>query len=311
MREINNPEEALRLCKALGSPIRMGIIKILKQNRSVNINTLSEQLGVTNGAMTAHIKMLCDEGIIAVEHAPGKRGVQKNCVLKEHKFIMDLSREYNPDNVYETDIPIGSYTSHSIYPTCGLATRSQVIGHMDDPRYFNDPQRTEAAILWFTKGFVEYPIPNYLKPNSRVVEIQLSMELSSEAPGVCEDWPSEIHFELNTVPLGSWISPGDFGKVRGLYTPDWWHPHCNQYGMLKLLTVNEEGSFVDGRKISDITINRLNLHENSEMKFRLSVSDDEGNIGGLTLFGKGFGNYNQNINVRVLYQENEPVGAEY
>ena len=40
------------------------------------------------------------------------------------------------------------------------------------------------------------------------------------------------------------------------------------------------------------------------MVFRFQVEEPSQNIGGLTLFGKDFGNYNQDINVKVHYTPN-------
>jgi predicted transcriptional regulator len=303
MKEITNLDDIMEFCTTLGSPIRIGIIKILKQKRSVNLNDLAEQLGVTNGAITSHIKKLYDEGIIDIEHSPGKRGIQKTCCLKQHKFLIDLSSEFTPANSYELSIPVGSYTRHHILPTCGIAARNAVIGVVDDPRCFDDPKRNEAGILWFTKGFIEYRIPNYLRPNQKVDELQISMEISSEAPGYCDNWPSDIHFSLNGIFIGNWISPGDFGSVKGLYTPDWWYPYWNQYGLLKLLSVTRDGTYLDGRKISDVTIGQFDLNDTSTIDFRLSVTDESETIGGLTIFGRGFGNYNQDINARVMFHK--------
>ena len=47
----------------------------------------------------------------------------------------------------------------------------------------------------------------------------------------------------NDVCVGTWLSPGDFGDSRGLFTPDWWFPNWNQYGLLKLLVINKKGTF--------------------------------------------------------------------
>ena len=41
--------------------------------------------------------------------------------------------------------------------------------------------------------------------------------------------------------------------------------------------------------------------------FKLAVNDDSTYIGGLTIFGKNFGNYNQDINVRINYS---PITSE-
>lgn len=300
MREITDLDEIQTFCKALSSDLRVSIVKILMQQRVVNLNELAEKLGVTNGAVTSHIKALHIAGIIEIEHSAGKRGLQKICRLKDHKFLINTSGEYTQHNTYESEIPIGNYSRHSIYPTCGLATKNFLIGEVDDPRYFDDPQKTEAGILWFTRGFVEYRMPNYIKPGNTPKEIQISFELSSEAPGFCEDWPSDVHFYLNDVLLGYWTSPGDFGSVKGLYTPDWWVPYWNQYGLLKLLSISNEGTYIDGKKISDIKISDLSLTHRSDLVLTYSVPDTARNIGGLTLFGKGFGNYNQDIKVRVI-----------
>ena len=98
-----------------------------------------------------------------------------------------------------------------------------------------------------------------------------------------------------------YTSPGDFGDVKGIFTPEWWYPNWNQYGLLKLLVINKKGTFIDGLKISDVTIDTFKLNYKSTIKFRLGVPDDAQHVGGLTIFGKSFGNYNQDINVRIHY----------
>ncbi|MCL2031030.1 MAG: helix-turn-helix domain-containing protein [Oscillospiraceae bacterium] len=302
MREINNAEETLTFCRAISSPARLFIVRYLMQNRSANLNELAEALGVTNGAVTAHIKALQAAKIIDTVNTSGRRGIQKNCRLREHRFLINLHNEYGADSMYQTEIPVGSYSRHEAYPTCGLASVNAVIGEVDDKRYFDDPKRAKAGIVWLSNGFLEYRVPNYLKEGARAKEIQLSFEIASEAPGVCEDWPSDIYFYLNDVPLGFWTSPGDFGAERGLYTPDWWFPNWNQYGLLKLLTINGEGTYIDGLKVSDERLLKLNIDHESPIVFRIEAPADAENKGGLTLFGKGFGNYNQDIHVRVIFE---------
>ena len=46
-----------------------------------------------------------------------------------------------------------------------------------------------------------------------------------------------MRFTLNNTKVGSWTSPGDFGDVHGMFTPDWWFPNWNQYGLLKMLVI--------------------------------------------------------------------------
>jgi predicted transcriptional regulator len=302
MREILNIEEVVEVCKALGSPVRMNLIKILSKNKQMNLNELAAELGITNGAMTQHMKILVEAGLIDVTLMSGKRGSQKICHLKENRLIIDFLADVSRDSMYQVEIPVGSYTNYSIYPTCGLSTKTSIIGEVDDPRYFDAPERSDASIIWFGKGFVEYRIPNYLKSNQKLTEIQISLEISSEAPGFCEEWPSDVHFHLNDAFLGYWTSPGDFGMIQGIYTPSWWSPNWNQHGLLKLLSINKEGTFIDGRKISEVCIDQLEINYKSDIIFRIAIPAETGNVGGLTIFGKGFGNYNQHINVRMIFE---------
>src|SRR5262249_5936666 len=141
-----------------------------------------------------------------------------------------------------------------------------------------------------------------LLPGQKPVKVEISLEIGSEAPGINEDYPSDIRFTLNGTDLGVWTSPGDFGEVRGKYTPDWWHQKVNQCGLLKVVSIQEEGTYMDGQLLSETGLKSLELDRNH---WTLSLSVDEGarHIGGLTLFGKGFGNYNQDILFRVFYED--------
>jgi len=288
------------LYQALDSKVRIKILELLLKEKKLNMNEIANKLNLSNAAITMHVKKLENCGIISIGTATGKHGIQKICYLSEDKIIIDLNKLNDSDNSYEVEINVGHYSSYNVFPTCGLATKDNIIGEVDDPRYFAAPERINADILWFSKGFIEYKIPNYIKPNQQIKEIQIEMEISSEAPGYCEDWPSDIYLYFNNVELGYWVISGDFGEKRGLYNPSWW-PNWNQHGVLKLLTINQYGTYIDGCQISDITLEDLNLNYKSEFSLKLAVPDHARNIGGLTIYGRNFGNYNHGIKVRVLY----------
>ena len=212
-----------------------------------------------------------------------------------------FAKKQKNENVYTTSIKVGLFSDYDVFPTCGLASGSQLIGEVDDTRYFSHPDRYNADILWFTKGYVEYVIPNFIPFSQKIDELCISAELSSEAPGINNIWPSDIYFYLNDVFLGIWTSPGDFGDVKGIFTPDWWFPNWNQYGLLKMLVINHHGTFIDGLQISGVSIDRFNLTSKSSVKFKMAVPDSAEHVGGLTIYGKSFGNYNQDIDVRISY----------
>lgn len=301
MLHIKSLDEGLNIFKALGSEVRLEIIKLLLTIPEMNMNELAAKLNITNGALTGHIKKLEDAGIITISNELSGHGNQKKCSVCLDKILVDFYPESDSSNVFKTELRVGQYSDYSIYPTCGLASSEKLIGEVDDARYFAHPERYDADILWFTKGYVEYIIPNFIPAFQKIDQISISAELASEAPGVNDIWPSDIYFYLNDVCLGSWTSPGDFGGTKGIFSPDWWLPNWNQYGILKLLVVNEQGTFIDGLKISDVTIRDFNFNYKSTIKFKLAVPDTANYIGGLTIFGKNFGNYNQNIEIRMSY----------
>jgi len=303
MLHIKKLEDGIEVFKALGSELRINILKLLLENREMNMNELASSLGITNGALTSHIKKLEEAGLVKVLTEHSGHGNQKLCRVGVDKVLLDieLDESENENNICDTEVKIGHYSNYKIYPTCGLATTDRIVGEVDDPRYFAYPDRIDAGILWFTKGYIEYIIPNLLPSATKIDQITLSVEISSEAPGVNSDWPSDISFWLNDKKLGTWTSPGDYGDMSGIFTPDWWFPNWNQYGLLKMIVINKRGTFVDGLKISDVTINQFNLDYKSTLRFKFEVADDAKNVGGLTLFGSGFGNYSQDIKVRIAY----------
>ena len=301
MLHIKTLDDGLQIFKALGSEIRIEIIKILLENRSMSMNELASRLNITNGALTNHIKKLEDSGIVSISNESTGHGNQKKCSVFLDKILIDINAPEDYDNIYQTSLRIGHYTDYNVYPTCGIASGTALIGEVDDTRYFAHPGRYEADILWFTRGYVEYIIPNFIPFGQKIDQITISMELSSEAPGINDVWPSDISFKLNGKKIATWTSPGDFGAVQGIFTPDWWYPNWNQYGLLKILVINRTGTFIDGLQVSDISISEFGSDYRSTIKLKLEVEKDAEHVGGLTIFGKSFGNYNQDIDVRINY----------
>lgn len=285
--------------EALSSETRIAILGMLN-DKKMNIKEIAGELGISSAIVTKHIQKLENAGVVKCESIAGKRGTQKLCRLNiDHATLRFQSKAKN-DNYSIHSIPVGQYNSFSVHPTCGLASESKTIGIVDDPRYFADPEHTKAAILWFGHGWVEYMLPNYLHSNQSVKSMDISLEICSEAPGYNENWPSDITFHINGIPIGMWTSPGDFGNNRGVLTPDWWS-FGTSHGLLKTILINDKGSFIDGIKVSDVKISELGLAYGREITFRISNSEHSRNVGGITVFGKGFGNYDQDIKVILTH----------
>jgi predicted transcriptional regulator len=267
------------------------------------MNELAEKLGVTHGAITAHVKALAASNLIFVREETGGRGTRKQISLNRERIQVDLVMNTVGRIVREVPIPIGSFTGAGVRPPCGIASAESMIGTADTPSSFNLSGRNVAEILWIASGFVEYAVPIPLDLSGKLEKIEITMEISSEAPGTCEEWPSDISFILNGKNVGTWTSPGDYGAMQGQLNPPWWDVNWNQYGLLKCLSVTREGSFMDDLRLSDCTIDEIvNTGEIVDagsplLTIRFAAPDTCKNPGGLTLFGEKFGNYRRPLSI--------------
>jgi predicted transcriptional regulator len=296
--------EAEDVLKALSTPMRLKIMELIYEDDQLSMNDLAEALGLTNSAISMHVKKLEQAGLVKIRTTAGKRGTMKIVRPMHDRLMIDLAPNRETRKFYQDDIRIGYFTASNVNPTCGIATVKKIVGELDDNRYFTFPERFEAGILWFGSGYIEYNIPNHLKAGQTLTEMQISFEICSECPEYNEDYPSDIYFSINGKSLGFWVSPGDFGARKGYLNPQWWPERLNQYGLLKTLIINSEGTCIDGGStISSTTIEDLAIDYSSTITFRFEVPKDTANCGGCTLFGEDFGDHNQAIRVKTFYTD--------
>lgn len=299
MIKANREPQFLPLYEALASEVRWRIMYMIA-DREMNVKDIAAALELSPSIVTMHIRKLEDASLIGSRRVRINGGTHKLCYLKQNLIEIELPSASQTSRTREQTIAVGHYTAFDIHPTCGLGTLEKEIGVWDDPRYFLDPERVHAAILWFGKGYVEYKTPNFVLPDQTTDAIEISMELASEAPGLRDHWPSDIRFTFNSVSLGTWTSPADFGRAaRGKYTPEWWHRNVNQYGLLKTIRIDASGTYMDGERMSNITLKDVKLGE-PFWTLRFTVDEESPNVGGLTIYGAGFGNHDQDIVIRVL-----------
>ncbi|MFN3662584.1 ArsR/SmtB family transcription factor [Yoonia sp.] len=280
----------------------MKILKLLHQSGGMNVNEIAERLGQPQSSVSNHIQSLEHAGLIRTEMVKARKGSQKICHAIYDEIVVSFHKSVarTPDDEIEVMMPLGLFTNASVVGPCGICSPEGIIGLLDVPTTFLDPERMKASLLWFTSGFVEYQFPNNaLLKGVEVDRIEFVIEVSSEVPGTHTDWPSDISVAINGAELGVWTSPGDFGDKRGVYTPDWWKMAGSQYGLLKTWQVTHAGSFVDGRRISDVCISDLDLSAHRSVRLRIEVKADAEHPGGLNIFGRGFGNYDQDIIMRL------------
>jgi len=301
--EINTNIESLSILEALSSESRLKIINLLATGE-FNIKQIAEKLYLSSGIVTRHVKQLEEAGLLTTELMSTRSGSHKICKLAIDELYIRFPSNIFPNyEFHQTQIPVGHYTNYYATPTCGLATQEKYIGELDKPMYFMDSKRMEAEIIWLTEGFLEYKIPNLLDYEIQNPELlEISLEIGSEFPISNNNWPSDIGFYINDTYVGKWTAPGNFSDVRGKLTPKWWPDNNSQYGLLKTLRITPNETLIDGESISDINLNNIEF-DKSLITIKLVVEEDGEHSGGLTIFGKHFGNYPQHIIYKMFYSK--------
>ena len=299
---IDDEERLNDIAQALSTPVRRTIMTLLSTS-SYSIADLAKKLKLPISTVSFHINILRKAGFINVTVKHNTRGNAK--IISRQ--IDHLSLDFLVDNrqaehkIFSMDIPIGSFFDAKIEAGCGMASTQGIIIADDTPGVFFSPERHQAQILWFSKGYIEYRIPNYMIKDKRVNSVMFSMELCSEAPNYRNEWESDITFWINGEEVATYVSPGDFGGRRGRLNPDWWSDFSTQYGMMKSLKITQECVFLDETPVSTKNIETLKLQSGDYITLRIGIKQDAKHQGGMNLFGEHFGDFSQGLMYAVDY----------
>jgi predicted transcriptional regulator len=297
-----NPERQFDIVRGLSSPVRVRILRLLRRQGPLNVNQIAEALDLPQSTIAANIQILETAELITTEIGKASKGQQKICAARFDEVVIRLDGEdaERGRDLIEVEMPLGLYTGYHVSAPCGLCSTERILGLLDVPDLFLDPGRVQAALVWFVRGHVEYKFPNNAKVlNAPVEAVEFLLELSSEVPGTNADWPSDISLWVNQVKIGTWTSPGDYGDRRGRYTPRWWKLEGSQYGELTRWHVSDRGTFMGETRLSDVTLADLRLADHHSIRLRVGIDDGAAHPGGVNIFGRGFGNHNQDILMRL------------
>lgn len=300
----NDPDKLVTVTHALSTRSRVDILRLLN-SRNLNIIEIAEKLKLPVSTVASNVKVLEAAELIHTELLPASRGAMKVCSRNYDDIHIELNlRKTVPTgeaHVYEVEIPIGHYSDCEVSPTCGMANSEGLIIKEDEPASFYHPKHINAQLIWLRKGYLEYLLPLDLPAGAKIESLELSMEICSEAPNYDQDWPSNISVWVNNTEIGMWTSPGDFGDRRGKLNPNWWWDGSTQYGFLKTWRVDHEKTTLDMEKVSGVALKDLQLELSPKLRMRIGIKPDAVHQGGLNLFGRHFGDYDQHIIMRVKY----------
>lgn len=288
----------LQIGYALSSPERLKILKsLLYENKS--LATLSHELDIPPTSLSRHIDILTNAKLIFLNYQPGPKGHTKHCALASLGFSVSFNQNARVDQptLYSVELPIGVFSHCHIEQPCGMLSKDSPLAPFDTPNCFFIPERIYAECLWFDRGFISYNFPSPdAEKLKKASQISFSFEICSETHCYNNEWPSDITVYINKVEICTFTSPGDFGGRRGKYTPAYWPITSTQFGMLKRITVDKTGIYVDNQLIDKRDIfDELRLFEGSAIQLTIGIKDDAIHKGGINLFGKNFGDYPQGI----------------
>ncbi len=293
----NEHELIAKIAHALSVKERVMILQNLLTS-SKNLSTIAQELNIPVSSVARHIEVLVDAGLIYLSYQPGLKGHVKyvsQAILGLSISLEPLSVDI-PRNAYSVEMPLGMFTSCDIKSPCGMVGQESAIESFDDPNVFFSPARKDAECIWFDSGFIGYRFPtNYLRTH-KCSKISFTFEICSETFYYNNDWPSDITIRVNGIELATFLSSGDFGGRRGKYTPMYWPVTSTQFGLLRKISVTEEGVFFDHTLVTDkIKFSDLKLQESNTVHFEIGVKEDAQHRGGLNLFGRNFGDFPQAI----------------
>lgn len=293
-------EQLVKIARAFSSNERLAILKYML-NKSVSISMIANDLNMPISSVSRHIDILADAGLIVISYMPGPKGHTKYCAQRilDAKISLVAGDHEKKSKSFLVEMPIGMYSQCDISAPCGMIGKERALGGLDDTKVFFSPLRAEAECIWFESGFVDYlfPTPPDIEMRHR---ISFSLEVCSDTIYYNNDWPSDITVRINGIEAITFTSPGNFGGKRGKYTPLYWPITSSQFGQLKKISVDEGGVYLDNvLQHKDLTFSDLHIADGDSIKFEIGVKTDAVHRGGLTIFGKNFGDFDQAILMKI------------
>ena len=295
------------LGRALSSPVRIQMIRLVNK-KNMLASEIAAELNLPLSSTIFHLNILEDAGIIKKSFSTKGKGT-----LHWYTYSVNIAlirfRNSNGDSKPESiapyvhDINIGEYIDAEFSDQCGIATAERQI-MSNDPHNVFIAGRHDAQIMWSQGyGSLLYAIPNNYAQNGKLDEIKISLEICSEAPGVNNDYPSDITFSINGIEICTFVSPGDYGDRYGKFTPSWWYPESTKYGILTNISIRSTGVFLNERLVNkNIGLYDLRLQETNKTTFGIEVKKNAPHPGGFNIFGSKFGDYAQHIIFTATYK---------
>ncbi len=160
---IINPNTDMDVLKGLASPVRVSILNELRKGEK-NVNELSNILNLPQSTVATNIMTLEKKAnLIEIDIRKATKGNQKVCRNIYDEYVINLGNmEESNDEVITVEMPVGLFIEYNISAPCGMCTADKIVGYLDTPESFLEPERIKAGLLWFEKRVCEVPISKQL-----------------------------------------------------------------------------------------------------------------------------------------------------
>ncbi len=285
---------------ALGNKTRVHLLRLVSE-RPRTITELSHALYISTSATLFHIDLLEKAQLVKTTYLTDTtRNTRLICADKVN-FSLNfefLHREKaSPVKELSYEVGIGEYTNMHFTERCGMFLKDG--SFIADPF---SPSKRDMVIMWLNCGFVEYCFP-IVGFRDKLLELDFTLEICSEAPQYRLDYKSDITFSLNGKEFAYYTCPSDFGGKRGKLNPEWWADSNTQYGQLIKIALTDVGSYVNGEKTSSVTIADFDFSRDNKLVFRIENKQNAVNRGGFNLFSKYMGDYEQDIIMTAIVSD--------
>lgn len=295
---------------ALSSPVRLQMLRQL-QDGAISIPKLAEMnnLSITNCIFHATIlenaKLI---NIRLVHHGKTNKKVRM-CTRLLRKFNVNLflgdHNEFPGPNkkVFSYTTRVGEFIYISEDVDACFATKDNF--YFGTWKGIYNPERFNAEIIWSNGGIISYAFPNDFTMKGETEQLMLDIEVCSETLDHDNLHKSDITFWINDVELFTYRCPGDYGDRVGVLNPEYWSKGKNvlptQYGDRLHIVIEKDAIYLNEVLVNK-KFNMKSLHLGKGNMLKLTIGNKKGCEfpGGWNIFGKGFGDYPIDIELKAV-----------
>ena len=301
--DLSDSRSMSRVARALSVQTRVEILRLLSRENIMSVHEIARAFSIPASTASVHISVLEEAGLVTCERMSGIHGVNKMCSKKVHQILFRLQEgaQENSKKLVQ-NLPLGAYSeARNITAPCGLASHEGPIGVYNQPICFFLPERLNAKVMWLKSGSLLYHFSSVMDKKAELESLFFSLEIRTQGE-IDAVLKTEIHVKINGCDLGGVVLNGNTDGQRGALNPDWWPDVSTQHGDLTVWKVTRQGSFLQNLYLSNVTLEDLRLLDSDHITVELCLPENSEYTSGLNLFGNGFGNYDQALQLVITYR---------